>query len=74
MPANVGTMLSHCIRPWPNIVPTLAERFVLAHLCLRVQWGGDTVIFVYMTPDEEKVGQILDIPSCETINYTTYSL
>ena len=28
--ANVGTKLPHRLRRWPNIVPTLAERFVFA--------------------------------------------
>ena len=29
---NVGTMLAHRLRRWPNIVPTLGERLVFAEM------------------------------------------
>ena len=34
-PANVGTMLSHCLRRWPNTAATPAARLASAGLCLH---------------------------------------
>ena len=31
---NVGTMLAHRLRRWPNIVPTLGKRLVFAGIYL----------------------------------------
>ena len=33
---NVGTMLAHRLRHWPNIVPTLGERLVFAGMPMRI--------------------------------------
>ena len=51
--ANVGTMLAQRLRRWPNIVPTVAERFVFAGLSLAsggfAIGGWMTVYSVFVT-------------------------
>ena len=54
--ANVGTMLAHRLRRWPNIVPTLTERFLFAgyQYIIKVVWACESPDFLvpimYFTP------------------------